>query len=217
MTIDEYLAELARCLPRSRRGRFLEEAGEHLRDAARANRLRGLDADAAERAAVESFGEPAVVARSFAAVTAVSAVRRGSLLALGAVIALVLPLYGIPENTLPPARWEAKPAEIALLQGVSLALWSAAIALAAVGLGLSFTRYARLTAPVLVIACGAVAGFVVVGVALFVVWLDAAPWTPLWPFLGLALPIAICCLAACVGAALWVQDHSRTLGRLVQD
>lgn len=218
MTIDAYLAELARHLPRTHRPRFLAEAEEHLRDAANANRLRGLDAAAAERAAIRSFGDPEVVARRFAAVSALSSVRRGSLLALAAVVALVLPLYGIPENTLPPARWEEKPTDIAVLQALAIAFWLAAVVLAALGLGSSLFRHARLAAGALVAATAAVAGFLAVGVVLFARWLAEAPWTPLWPFLGLALPITVACLGVCVAASLWVRDRSRTLDdALVQD
>jgi len=211
MRVDEYLAELARRLPRTRRRRFLMEAEAHLRDAASANLRRGLDADAAEQAAVESFGDPAVVARRFAAVTAISSVRRASLVALAAVVALVLPLYGIPENTLPAARWEVKPTDIAVLQGVAIALWLAAIVLAALGFGFSLARHTRLVAGALIAATTAVAGFLAVGVVLFARWLAEAPWTPLWPFLGLALPISAGCLGVCVAASLWVRDRSRTL------
>jgi hypothetical protein len=211
MRVDEYLAELALRLPRTRRRRFLMEAEDHLRDAASANRRRGLDADAAEQAAVESFGDPEVVARRFATVTALSSVRRASLLALAAVVVLVLPLYGIPENTLPPARWDAKPTDIAVLQSVAIALWLTAIVLAALGLGFSLARQTRLAAGTLVAATTAVAGFLAVGVVLFARWLGEAPWTPLWPFLGLALPISVGCLGICVAASISVRDRSRTL------
>ena len=218
MRVDEYLADLARRLPRTHRPRFLAEAEEHLRDAANANRLRGLDAAAAERAAIRSFGDPEVVARRFAAVSALSSVRLGSLLALAAVVALVLPLYGIPENTLPPARWEEKPTDIAVLQALAMAFWLTAVVLAALGFGSSLARHTRLAAGALVAATAAVAGFLAVGVVLFARWLAEAPWTPLWPFLGLALPITVACLGVCVAASLWVRDRSRTLDdALVQD
>ena len=218
MTIEAYLAELARRLPRTQRRRFLAEAEEHLRDAARANVLRGLDADTAEHAAVESFGAPELVARRLAAVTAVSVARRASLLALAAIAALVLPLYGIPENTLPPARWDAKPADIAVLQALAIGLWLTAVAFAGLGLACSLSRHARIAVAALAAASVTVAAFVVVGVALFARWLAEAPWTPLWPFLVLALPISVCCLGFTVLATLWGRDHARTLGdELVQD
>ena len=212
MRIDAYLAELARHLPRTHRQRFLAEAEEHLHDAANANRLRGLDADAAEHAAIQSFGDPDVVARRFVAVSALSSMRRASLVALAAVVALVLPLYGIPENTLPPARWEAKPTDIAVLQSVTIALWLTAVVLATLGLGLSLSRHARMAKGALVAATAAVAGLLAVGVALVARWLTEAPWTPLWPFLGLALPITVACLGVCLAASLQVYDRSRALG-----
>jgi hypothetical protein len=147
MTIDEYLAELERRLPRTHRQRFVAEAAEHLRDAAERYRRCGHDQDAAERAAIESFGDVSLVARRFSAASAAQDVRRAATLAFVATVLLVLPLYGIPENTLPPARWDAKPADIAVLQSLAIGLWAVGLVLAFAGVACALSRHVRLVAP----------------------------------------------------------------------
>jgi hypothetical protein len=216
VTIDEYLAELGRLLPRTRRRRVLAETEEHLRDAARACREEGLDDRAAERLAVERFGAPESGAGEVAAAYAIVGVRRASLLAVGAALALLLPLYGIPENTLPPAKWDQKPSDIGMLQTVLLVTWLTASLFAGIGLALSLLRHARAARAALLGAVVAVATFLVVGSLLFARWLEEAPSTPLWPFLALSLPVAAGSLAVCAAATVWVSRHARALERARQ-
>lgn len=213
MTIDEYLAELGRLLPRARRRRVLAETEEHLRDAARACREEGLDDRAAERLAVERFGASESVAGEVAAVYAIVGVRRASLLAVGAALALFLPLYGIPENTLPPATWDQKPSDIGMLQTVLVVTWLTASLFAGLGLALSLLRHARAARAALLGAVAAVVTFLVVGSLLFARWLEEAPSTPLWPFLVLSLPVTAGSLAVCAAATVWVSRHARALER----
>lgn len=218
MKIDEYLAELERHLPRAHRRRLLSEAEEHLRDSAHAQRLRGIDNDAAEHAATEGFGAPSLVAHRMASVSALRDVRRAAALAVAAVAFLVFPLYGIPENTLPPARWDAKPADIASLQRLAIGFWLVALVFAVAGLGCSLSRHARFAVPLAMGAAGAVAGLFVVGVVLTVRWFAEAPWTPLWPCLGLALPISLACVGTVFAAIVWARSQARHLSPpLVQD
>ena len=105
MTIDAYLAALGSKLPLLGRRRALAEAREHLRDSAERHRAIGLEADAAEEAAVEGFGDVEMVAGRFAAEAAVLETRIATAVAFMAVAFFVFPLYVVPENTLPPARW----------------------------------------------------------------------------------------------------------------
>ena len=104
MTIDAYLAELERRLPRIARRRALVEAQEHLRDSAARHHALGLDpAHAAEAAAVADFGpwSSSRAARGGAARSGRHASRRSSRSAR--LPLFVFPLYVVPENTLPPA------------------------------------------------------------------------------------------------------------------
>jgi hypothetical protein len=212
VTIDEYLAELARRLPRLRRRRFLAEAEEHLRDAATVNRQRGLAASEAEQAAVESFGDVSVVARGFASEAAVWETRVAAALALGAALSFVIPLYVVPENTLPPATWLEKPDDILVLQILSVALWCSAGTLAAASALVAWTRWSRFVAPALGLVAAAIASAMVVSAVLVARWSVVLDVTPAWPLL--AAPLAIGCLAVCAQAAGWA--HSRRC-RLVRD
>jgi hypothetical protein len=212
VTIDGYVAELERRLPRLRRGRLLAEAEDHLRDSATRHRARELSPEAAEAAAVDEFGPVDVVARRLRAVAAVGETRVASVLALGAVAFFVFPLYVVPENTLPPAPWMEKPRDIAVLQFLAVGLWLLAGTLALASSVLAWTRWSRFAAPALGLVLGALAGSVLVSVVLVVRWFGATSDTVLWPLL--AAPLALACLAACAQIAVWAHGRRRLL---VQD
>jgi hypothetical protein len=208
VTIDRYLAELERRLPRLARRRALAEAREHLHDAAARHQHRGLPREAAEALAVEDFGHFELVARRFASEVAVRETRLAAALALGAALFFVFPLYVVPENTLPPAPWLEKPRDIFLLQLVSVGLWLAAGALALAATALSWTRWSRLASPAVTCALIALAGSVAVSVALVVRWFALTPATPNWAF---AAPLGAACLVVCAGAAVWARSSCRRL------
>ncbi len=92
MTIDAYLAELERALPRTRRDRALREAREHLRDAAARHRAAGASDFEAETAATRDFGPVDEVARRLSAELAVRKRRMASALVLLLSVALVAAL-----------------------------------------------------------------------------------------------------------------------------
>jgi len=211
MTIDAYLAELERSLPRFSRRRILAEAQEHLRDSAATHRAAGVSPPAAEAAAVDDFGPVEIVARRLAAERAIRDTRISTLVALGAVAFFVFPLYVVPENSLPPAPWVEKPRDIFVLQMLSVAIWLAAGALAALSAAIAWTRWSRLAAPVLVTASAAIAGASAVVAAIGVRWVELTPATPNWP---LSAGLALGCLLACVAAASWALAHRQLL---VQD
>lgn len=208
MTIDAYLAELERLLPRIARRRLLAEAREHLRDSASRHVERGLARHVAEAAAVTNFGSADVVARRLAAEGAIRETRIATLIALGAVVLFVFPLYVVPENTLPPATWAEKPDDLAVVQSVSVVLWLVASALAAASTGLAWTRWSRFAAPTLIAACAAVSGSTIVAAVFAVRWFAATPMTPNWALAG---ALAGCCLLACGAAATWTLVQRRQL------
>jgi hypothetical protein len=210
MTIDSYLAELERRLPRIARRRALVEAQEHLRDSAARHHALGLPAHAAEAAAVADFGPVEIVARRLAAEGATRGTRISTLVALGAVASFVFPLYVVPENTLPPATWVEKPRDIFVLQLVSIVLWLVAGALATASAVIAWTRWPRVAAPVLAAASAAIAGSSAVAAALVVRWFAVTPATPNWPLAG---ALALGCLLACVAAATWSLGHRRLLAQ----
>jgi hypothetical protein len=208
VTIDAYLAALERLLPRFARLRVLPEVREHLRDAAMAQRAAGLSPLAAEVAATRAFGTVEDVASRVGAVLAVRQSRLAGLLAFGTTLLFVFPLYVVPENTLPPAPWSEKPHDIELLQHLALACWIVACLLAALALLLAWTRWFRQAAPVLAGATAAITGATAVTAALAARWFALTPATP---SSALAAPLALACVVACAGAALWARSSSRRL------
>jgi hypothetical protein len=205
MTIGEYLGKLEGRLPRLRRRRILAEVEDHLCDSAARHRASGLGQHAAEAAAVRDFGEVGVVARRFAAETAILEIRAAAALTVGAVLLFVFPLYVVPENTLPPATWMEKPRDIFVLQVTTISLWVVAGALAAASAIFAWTRWSRFAAVVLQLVPIALAASVLASVALVVRWFSAGSAVVWWPLL--AAPLALGCLAACAGTAAWA--HSR--------
>lgn len=209
MTIDAYLAELERRLPRLGRRRAVTEAREHLHDSASRHETGGLSRADAERAALEDFGPVEPVARRFAAETAVRETRLATALALGASALFVFPLYVVPENTLPPAQWVEKPRDIAVLQAATIGCWLLALALATAGAALAWTRGSRFAAPLLAGTTLAIVGAVLASAALVVRWFAEVPATAGWPLL--AAPFALGCLAVGAVAAAWTRERRALL------
>ena len=156
---ERYLAELDRALRRHRvsvrrRRRFLAEARDHI---------------ACEPAAAQAFGDPDTLAREVAAAEQPRRVRALTLVLVGAIVAFVVPLYGIPENALPPAPPQGLPASVEWKLDWALILYVAALALAAAALALSFAwpRLARFPAW---FAVGALASSALLGSAAAIEW-----------------------------------------------
>jgi uncharacterized membrane protein len=212
VTIDEYLAELERLLPRSARRRALAEIREHLRDAAARHRAAGSSSFQAEEEATREFGSVRDVARRFASELAVRETRIATVLALGAVAFFVFPLYVIPENSLPPATWAEVPRDIHALQRIAIGCWLLAGVLAATAGVLAWTRWPRFSWLALFGTASAVAGSIAVTAVVVARWFAVTSATPNW---ALAAPLALACVGVCAGAALWARSSRRRL--LVQD
>jgi fumarate reductase subunit C len=208
MTIDAYLTELERRLPRIAARRLRTEVREHLRDAAARHEVGGLSRADAEGAAVRDFGPVDEIARRLGFEIALRETRVAAALALGATALFVFPLYVVPENTLPPAPWLEKPRDIAVLQLVMVALWATAGVFALAATAAAWTRLSKLAAPILIAALVTLAGSLVAGIALAVRWFSYTPSTPSW---ALAAPLAAACLVACAGAAAWARSSHRRL------
>jgi hypothetical protein len=156
---DRYLQALERALrrhriPARRRRRFLAEAADHI----------ACDPDA-----VAEFGDPELLAQQVAAVEQPWRVRLMSAVLVGAILAFVLPLYGIPENTLPPAPPQGLPASVEWKLDWAIALYLAALVLAAVAFALSWAR-PRLAKWPAWLAVGALAGSAALGSVAAVEW-----------------------------------------------
>jgi hypothetical protein len=200
VTIDAYLVRLERLLPRNGRRRALAEVREHLRDVASRHREAGVSPAEAELAATEEFGAVEDVARRLGRELAIRGTRAAAVLALGAVVLFVFPLYVVPENTLPHAPWAEKPDDILALQRTAIGFWLVAGALAAASALLAWTRFARLTSFALISTAAALTGSIAASVALVLRWLS---YTGNTPNFALAAPFALACLATCAVTAWW--------------
>jgi hypothetical protein len=206
MTIDAYLAELRRRLPSTRRKRFLREAEDHLRDLARERiRTEGVDPATAEAAAVEAFGTVDDVADRFAREAAPVAVRRAAVVALVGLTALLAPLYGIPENLLPPAPWADRPTSLDILVTATESLWGVAVVVALLALVASLTGRARLAATLLVAAGAAGIASLAVAIVTTVAWRAEVDATPVLAIVGLLAPAAAATLGVALAAVMWAH------------
>ena len=197
---EKLLAELERELARVGIGgrlkrRILTESEDHLRCAP----------DSAER-----FGSPRRIAVEAARV---AYPRRlvWSAVAYAAVVALfVMPLYGIPENTLPPAPWAERPDSLTWKLYVSAAAWLVALGAAGLAALLAWRRLPRATFAAL--SCSAIALAVSAGIGSLgaVQWADAVPGSTETLVLSLAATAVLGCAAA---GALASADRVRRLAR----
>jgi hypothetical protein len=111
--VSAYLEELRRRLPATLRRRFLQEARDHIEDG-------GLDA----------FGPLDEVASRMRRELARETDRLATRGILRLVAVYVIPLYVIPENTLPPAPWDTMPSHLAWKVTAAEAAFAAAAAIA---------------------------------------------------------------------------------------
>jgi HAAS len=195
MTSEQYVRELARRLPFALgvRRRVLAEVREHLRDG--------------REDAVARFGSVDELAEQLAPELRTRAAARASLLAPLLVVLFLVPFYVVPENTLPPAPWAAKPAHLAWKQDVAVyaLLVAGAFALAAFLLGRFRPRLVFVALGAAVVGLAVAATF---GAIAAVQWIGAVP--------GTSAPITYSCLAASFAllfAATFLAIESSPHGR----
>jgi hypothetical protein len=190
-TIDHYLAELRTALRFHilLRRRLLTEAEAHLREAAETS---------SEREAVARFGDPSLVAQELTRGAAPSALSRASLLLLGVLALFVLPLYAIPENTLPPAPWAERPDYLTWKLAASLGAFAVALTAAVFALATAWRGWTRLSSAGLGISGTSLAVSGLLTAILTVQWAQAAPETG--TTVALVLPTTVLALLAAAGA-----------------
>jgi hypothetical protein len=198
--IEQVLAELERELAavgvRGRlRKRILAESEDHLRS---------------DPEAVDRFGPPRRVAVEAARVAHPRMLLR-SVLAYAAVVALfVLPLYGIPENTLPPAPWSERPDYLSWKLYVAEVAWVLALGAAAAAALLAWARLPR--AGLAALFCSAIPLALAAGIGSVgaVQWTDAVPGSGTTLVLSLGATAVLGCAAV---GALASADRVRRLAR----
>jgi hypothetical protein len=127
---ERYLEELERALRRHRvmawrRRRFLAEARDHI---------------ACDPSAVTSFGAPDRLAQEVARAEQPRRARFLTLFLVATVVAFVVPLYGIPENTLPAAPAEGLPDHVTWKLDWAIVLYGAALVLASMACVVAWIR-----------------------------------------------------------------------------
>lgn len=203
MTIEAYLAELRSRLPATGSRRFLAEVEAHLHEATEANVRLGEERAVAEAQAVEAFGAADVVAAHMRRATAPIAVRRAAILAIVALGTLVLPLYVVPENLLPPAPWDARPGYLSLLLATALVTW----VFAGVHAAFAFVAPAAHGACALCLAAAFALVSGLAGLAGGIAWHVEAPETS-WAITAISLPLTLTALTGLVAAAVWARNRA---------
>ena len=179
---DRYLQELEQALrqrrvPARRRRRFLAEAADHI----------ACDPDAAA-----TFGDPERLAAEVAAMEQPRRVRLLSAILVGAILAFVAPLYGIPENALPPAPPQGLSASVEWKLDWMIALYLAALVLAGLAFAVSWVRPSLARWPAW-LAVGALTGSAALGSA------AAAEW-PVGGHVAVAAVVPAAVVLVCVAA-----------------
>jgi hypothetical protein len=196
---ERYLEELERALRRHRvsgrrRRRFLAEAEDHI---------------ACDPSALATFGDPDGLAREVAAAERPRRIRLLTLALVGTILVFVAPLYGIPENTLPPAPAQGLPASVEWKLDWAIVLYGVALALAALAFILSFVRPRLAMWP----ACGAVgalAASAALGSAAAIQWPVGGSTAAISVVpVGAALVCLALFAATRLASAAWQRPHPR--------
>lgn len=175
--IDAYLGQLRRALGRRflLRGRLLEEAEAHLRESAQTLRKSGFSEGDAAREAIARFGPAEAVAGDAVRAAWPRSLAAPALLLLGTLFVYFLPLYAIPENTLPPAPWLERPDYLTWKLYGSLAAYGSALASTLLVVAAVWRGWARIALGGLLIALAAFGASVALGTVLAIQWTAAVP------------------------------------------
>ena len=204
--IERYLLDLGAQLafygvPRRRAARVLAESRDHLIE---------LAADESEHRAVARFGPPQKIALEVARAVQPVVLFRSTLVFLGALALFVLPLYAIPENTLPPAPWDERPGYLTWKLYVSLGAFGVALPAALIAVAAAWRRQRRIALAGLSLAGMSLAVSAAVGAIGAVQWAQAVPGSTTTLVLTL---VATACLGGVAAASLASAGRDRRFTR----
>jgi hypothetical protein len=190
--IDLYLRDLAAELAfhgvRGRRAaRIQAEARDHLLE---------LAVEHGEEEAVRRFGPARQLAVEAARAARPVVLFRSTLVFAAALALFVLPLYGIPENTLPPAPWDERPAHLTWKLYVSVGAFAIALPFALIAVAAAWLRLRRTALVALTLAGGSLAISAVIGAVGAVQWAQAVPGSGTTLVLSLATTVFLSAVAA---------------------
>ncbi|MGH2931907.1 MAG: HAAS signaling domain-containing protein [Gaiellaceae bacterium] len=204
--IERYLLDLRAQLafygvPRRRANRVVAESRDHLIE---------LAAEEDEHGAVARFGSPQRIALEVARAMQPVVLFRSTLVFVGALALFVLPLYVIPENTLPPAPWDERPDYLTWKLYVSLGAFGVALPAALIAVAAAWRRRRRIALASLSFAGAALAVSAAVGAIGAVQWAQAVPGSTTTLVLSL---VATACLGGVAAASLASAGRVRRLTR----
>ena len=204
--IERYLLDLRAQLafygvPRRRANRVVAESRDHLIE---------LAAEDDEHGAVARFGPPQRIALEVARAMQPVVLFRSTLVFVGALALFVLPLYVIPENTLPPAPWDERPDYLTWKLYVSLGAFGVALPAALIAVAAAWRRRRRIALASLSLAGAALAVSAAVGAIGAVQWAQAVPGSTTTLVLSL---VATACLGGVAAASLASAGRVRRFTR----
>jgi hypothetical protein len=190
--IERYLVDLRAQLAfhgvrRRRAERAVAEARDHLLE---------LAAEHGDEEAVDRFGPAEAIAVGVARSRQPVVLFRASLVVLGAIALFVLPLYGIPENTLPPAPWDERPDYLTWKLYVANGALGAAFLATAIAVGAAWRRRSSAALVCLGLAGGSLAVGASVGLIAAVQWAQAVPGSGRTLVLTAVATVGLTCAAA---------------------
>ena len=204
--IERYLLDLAAQLafygvPRRRAARVVAESRDHVLE---------LAAEEDEHRAVARFGPPQEIAVEVARGEQPVVLFRSTLVFLGALALFVLPLYAIPENTLPPAPWDERPGYLTWKLYVSLGAFGVAVPAALIAVAAAWRRRRRIALASLSLAGTSLAVSAAVGAIGALQWAQAVPGSTTTLVLTL---VATACLGGVAAASLASAGRVRRFTR----
>jgi hypothetical protein len=204
--IERYLLDLRAQLafygvPRRRAKRVVAESRDHLIE---------LAGEEDEHVAVARFGSPQMIALEVARAVQPVVLFRSTLIFLGALALFVLPLYAIPENTLPPAPWDERPEYLTWKLYVSLGAFGVAVPAALIAVAAAWRRRRRTALACLSFAGAALTVSAAVGAIGAVQWAQAVPGSTTTLVLSL---VATACLGGVAAASLASAGRVRRFTR----
>ncbi|MBA2569006.1 MAG: hypothetical protein H0V11_06635 [Actinobacteria bacterium] len=205
--IECYLIELSAQLGfygvRGRRAqRVIAEARDHLLE---------LAAEEGEDRAVARFGPSQGIAVEVARGVQPVVLFRSALVFLSALALFVLPLYAIPENTLPPASWDERPGYLTWKLYVSLGAFGVALPAALLAVAAAWRRRRRTALVTLGLAGVSLSVCAAVGTVGAVQWAQAVPGS------GTTLVLTLVATAGLGGVAAAALASAGRVRRLARD
>lgn len=204
--IDRYLVDLSAQLAfHGVRGRAADRVVAEARD-----HLLELATETGAEEAITRFGAANAFASEVARARGPVVLFRSALVLLAAIALFILPLYGIPENTLPPAPWDERPAHLTWKLYATAGAFGVAGLAALIAVVAAWRTWSRASLLAMAASGAALGVSAVLGSILAVQWAQAVPGSETTLMLTLFANAVLGCVAV---AALASADRVRRISR----